>query len=347
MGTAACAAPWAGQQPAGARSARHRPRPGTRTRTHREVLLGPEVLVQVDAGAAVLLHGVTGQQLSGREEESFSAQATRDAASEAAGWDAKSHVAPSRPRPAVGRGTETEAHHVPRGCAGPSSVSGTGTQRRGDPGGSAWATHHHSTTPGSVGPPSCLCPAGTGRKPHSQVPLGPGSCSAPVPLWAGDAHHRLTPGASRHGRGRVSEHRGQGLHRRTPVLLTIAFHARTSSSSGKCGWEGNPCARSPGSAPEPRREGAHGSGALALGREPGRTREKGRGFERPSPPAGNHLGHVRSRTPGSDDGCYVWRHVKNSARKVAKYDPPSVKERSTGTGREGQKVAKSARKQAS
>lgn len=36
------------------------------TGTHREVLLGPVVLVQVDACPVILLHRITRQQLSGR-----------------------------------------------------------------------------------------------------------------------------------------------------------------------------------------------------------------------------------------------------------------------------------------
>lgn len=38
--------------------------------THREMLLGFVVLVEVDAGSVVVLHGVAGQQLS-KKEESF------------------------------------------------------------------------------------------------------------------------------------------------------------------------------------------------------------------------------------------------------------------------------------
>lgn len=252
---------------------------------------------------------------------------------------------------------------MPRGCAGPSSVSGTGTHRRGDPGGWAWASHHHSTTPGSVGHPSCLRQAGTGRKPHSQMPLSPGSCSAPIPLWGGAALRLLAlhdtdegGSLSTRDRGSTEEHPSSS---RSPSTTRMSLRGHPSISSAHRAGRGAPgvpraaagrglphrphrggAPRSPpaGSAAageglrhrEPPARGAHGSRALAVGRKPDRPRE--------TTSAASAAGHqvpttvVTSKTASGHE----WQNTTHDLWKIGQRD-----------GQRRQKLAKTARKPAS
>lgn len=168
--------------------------------THCEVLLGFEVLVQVDAGPVVLLHRITGQQLSGRERGGVSPLVKSHPSSCCTARAPGGHTvlchpgnAPSQrsggkgsrnsgtPCAAGGEGCASwQCPHDTRGHWRPETQGGGGTGARPGP---CTAT---ARPPGPWGSPGCLC-VGRGGGSTLTMPPGPATPSLPAP-W--EAEHR-------------------------------------------------------------------------------------------------------------------------------------------------------------